>query len=146
MRLWFNKGIKNAPDWYGVIIKCTKNQIIKFSHFFDFFLSIFWKMKLKKNVCSNLTTKTSEYRLDVSQLSHQCFTSFLLSLLSKKSKHFYFEFFLENDQKNHISSLRGWVSVFFEPFIELIYDSLISVMTKVDSRNLMVAIILFKTI
>ena len=35
---------------------------------------------------------------------------------------------------------------FFEPFIELIYDKLISVMTKVDPRNLMVAIIFFKTI
>ena len=42
--------------------------------------------------------------------------------------------------------LRGWVSVFFEPFIELIYDTLISVITKVDPRNLMVAIIFFKTI
>jgi hypothetical protein len=29
------------------------------------------------------------------------------------------------------------VSVFFEPFIELIYDTLISVMTEVDPRNLM---------
>ena len=35
---------------------------------------------------------------------------------------------------------------FFEPFIELIYETLISVMTKVDPRNLMVAIIFFKTI
>ena len=42
--------------------------------------------------------------------------------------------------------LRGRVLVFFEPFIELIYDTLISVMTKVDPRNLMVAIIFFKTI
>ena len=33
---------------------------------------------------------------------------------------------------------------FFRPFIELIYDKLISVMTKVDPRNLVV--ILFKTI
>ena len=34
---------KNAPNWYGVIIKCTKNQIIKkfFSKFSHFFLSIF---------------------------------------------------------------------------------------------------------
>jgi hypothetical protein len=52
-------------------------------------LSIFSKMKVKFNVCSNLTTQTSKYRLDVSQLSHQCFTGFPLSLLSKKSKHFF---------------------------------------------------------
>jgi len=45
-----------------------------------------------------------------------------------------------------VRGLRGLVSVFFEPFIELIYDTLISVMTKVDPRNLMVAIIFFKTI
>jgi hypothetical protein len=50
-------------------------------------------MKLKNNVCSNLISKTSKYRLDVSQLSHQCFTGFLLSLLSKKSKHFFFRKF-----------------------------------------------------
>jgi hypothetical protein len=42
--------------------------------------------------------------------------------------------------------LRGWVSVFFKPFIELIYDKLISVMTKGDPKNLAVAIIFFKTI
>jgi hypothetical protein len=32
----------------------------------------------------------------------------------------------------------------FEPFIELIYDTLISVMTKVNPRNLMEAIIFFQ--
>jgi hypothetical protein len=71
-----------------------------------FFLSIFQKMKLKNNVCLNLTTQTSKYRLDVSQLSHQCFTGFLLSLLSKKSKHFFFNFF-ENDQKIIFRVLAG---------------------------------------
>ena len=40
--------------------------------------------------------------------------------------------------------LRGWASYFFEPFIELIYDTLISVMPKVDPRNLMVGIIFSK--
>jgi hypothetical protein len=62
-----------------------RKNLWKFPHFFDFFLSIFSKMKF--NVCSNLTTKTSIYRLDVSQLSH-----------------FFFGNFLENDQKNQISS------------------------------------------
>ena len=46
--------------------------------------------------------------------------------------------------------IKNWVKEvgvsFFEPFIELIYDTLISVMTKVDPRNLMVAIIFFKKI
>ena len=42
--------------------------------------------------------------------------------------------------------LKGVGVVIFEPLIELIYDKLISVMTKVDLRNLMVAIIFFKTI
>jgi hypothetical protein len=40
-----------------------------------------------------LTTKTSKYRLDVSQLSLQCYPSFLLSLLSKKSRHIFSEIF-----------------------------------------------------
>ena len=53
----------------------------------------FFRIKSLNNVCLNLTTKTSKYRLDVSQLSHQCFTGFFLSLLSKKSKHFFFRNF-----------------------------------------------------
>ena len=56
-------------------------------------------MKLKNNVCSNLTTKTSKYRLEESQLSHQCFISSLLSLLSKKSKHFFSGFFWKMTKK-----------------------------------------------
>jgi hypothetical protein len=40
--------------------------------------------------------------------------------------------------------LRGWASYFFEAFQELIYDTLISIMTKVDPRNLMVVIIFVK--
>jgi hypothetical protein len=66
----------------------------KFLRFFDFFPRIFFKMKFKNNVCLNLTTRTLKYHLDVSQLSDQCFRSFLLSLLTKKSKHFLFENFL----------------------------------------------------
>jgi hypothetical protein len=50
----------------------------KFSH-------IFSKMKLKNNVSLNLTTNTSKYHLDVSQLFDQGFTGFLLSLFSTKN-------------------------------------------------------------
>ena len=57
-------------------------------------------MKLKNNVCSNLTTKTSKFRHAVSQLSLQCFLSFLLSLLSKKSKHIFFRKFFHVTLKN----------------------------------------------
>jgi hypothetical protein len=46
----------------------------------------------------------------------------------------------------NLFSFKGVGVGFFKPFIELIYDTLISLMTKVDPRNLMVAIILFKTI
>jgi hypothetical protein len=74
-------------------------QISKFLHFFDFFKGIFLKMTLKNNVCLNLNTETSKYRLNVSQLSHQYFTGFLLSLLSKNRSTFFLEI-----SKNHISS------------------------------------------
>ena len=62
--------------------------------FFRFFLRIFFKMKFKNNVCFNLTTKTPKYHLDVSQLSDQCFSSFLLSLLTKKRSIFFRKFSL----------------------------------------------------
>ena len=44
------------------------------------------------NVCFNLTTKTSKHQLDVSQLSDQCFSSFLLSLLTKNRSTFFLIF------------------------------------------------------
>jgi hypothetical protein len=47
-------------------------------------------MNQKNYVCFNLTTETSKYHLDVSQLSDQCFRGFLFSLLSKKSKQIFF--------------------------------------------------------
>ena len=83
----------------GKMVKFTNYYIDVFLHkniiwqTFSIFISIFLKIKLKNNVCSNLTTQTSKYRLNLSQLSHQCFTGFLLSLLSKKSKHFFFRKF-----------------------------------------------------
>ena len=73
--------------------KILLRKISKFSRFFNFFPSIFFKKKKKNYVCFNLTTKTSKYHLDVSQLSDQCFRGFLLGLLSKKSKHIFFEKF-----------------------------------------------------
>ena len=51
-------------------------------------------MNFKNNVCFNLTTQTSKYHFGVRQFSDQCFSHFLLSLLTKKSKHFFFENFL----------------------------------------------------
>jgi hypothetical protein len=72
-------------------------KILKFSRFFDFL-----KMKFKNNACFNLTTKTSKYHLDVSQLSGQCFRGFLLSLLSKKSKDSF-----SRDLKKFILRVRG---------------------------------------
>jgi hypothetical protein len=54
----------------------------------------------KNNVCVNLTTQTSKYRVDVSQLSLQCFPSFLLSLISKNQSKFFFEIFFHVTLKN----------------------------------------------
>jgi hypothetical protein len=72
--------------YYRPIIK---KHFSKFPRFFDFFLSIFFKMNFKNYICYNLTTKTSKYHLDLIQLSDQCFRGFPLSLLLKKSKHIY---------------------------------------------------------
>ena len=71
--------------------KKLNNQKIlfsKFSHFSKYFLM----MKLKNKVCSNLTTETLKFRLDLSRLSYQRFAGFLLSLLSKRSKNFFGNF------------------------------------------------------
>ena len=96
---------KNAPNqlfmfWTHKTTQMTTKKISKILRFFDFFLSIFLKIMFKNNVCVNLTTKTSKYRVDVSQLSLQCFPSFLLSLLSKKSKHIFFRKFFHVTFKN----------------------------------------------
>ena len=108
--------MKHSSNLYRVIIECSTNPFIKkkFIEIYAFFLEIYAFFDfLEKNVCLNFTTQTSKYRLDVSQLSHQCFTGVLLNLLSKKSKHFFFEI----DQKNHISSfswkfqIRSWESL-----------------------------------
>jgi hypothetical protein len=56
------------------------------------------------------------------------------------------QYFSWSSKKLKIFKLKGEGVGFFEPFIELLYDKLISVMTKVDPRNLVVAIIFFKTI
>jgi hypothetical protein len=69
--------------------KWQQKKILDNSEFFDFFHSIFCKIMFKNNVCVNLTTKTSKYRVEVSQLSLQCFLSFLFGLLLKKSKHIF---------------------------------------------------------
>ena len=96
---------KNAPNqlfmfWTHKTTQMTTKKFSKILRFFDFFLSIFLKIMFKNNVCVNLTTKTSKYRVDVSQLSLQCFPSFLLSLLSKKSKHIFFRKFFHVTLKN----------------------------------------------
>jgi hypothetical protein len=105
---WFNEALGRY--------KCSKttrgdNQVNNRPNhqkkIFDFILSIFFKMKFKNNVCFNLTPKTSKYHLDVSQLSDQCLNSFLLRLLTKKSKHFFFRKFSRGSLKNHISNLRS---------------------------------------
>ena len=96
---------KNAPNqlfmfWTHKTTQMTTKKFSKILRFFDFFLSIFLKIMFKNNVCVNLTTKTSKYRVDVSQLSLQCFLSFLLSLLSKKLKHICFQKFFHVTLKN----------------------------------------------
>ena len=53
----------------------------------------------KINVFVNLTTKTSEYRVDVSPLSFQYVSGFLLSLLSTKSKHIFLKIFPSDLEK-----------------------------------------------
>jgi hypothetical protein len=46
-------------------------------------------MNLKNNICFNLTTKTSKYHIDVSQLSDQCFGGFFLRILTKNRSNFF---------------------------------------------------------
>jgi hypothetical protein len=57
--LWGIRGFENGPNWLGMITKCTTDQIIKKKFeifvFFRFFFKYFFKMKLKNNVCFNLT-------------------------------------------------------------------------------------------
>ena len=77
----------------------------KISRFFDFFLSIFFRIKSKNIVCLDLPTKTSKYRLDVSQLYVQCFTGFRLSQLSKNRSRCFFEILLIFFRKIIFSSL-----------------------------------------
>jgi hypothetical protein len=85
---------KNAPNELVMFWTHTQPnwQQKKFRKFcvFSIFLSIFLKIMFKNNVCVNLTTETSKYRVDVSQLSLPCFSSFLLSLLSRDLEKFIF--------------------------------------------------------
>ena len=101
---------KNAPNqlfmfWTHKTTQMTTKKFSKILRFFDFFLSIFLKIMFKNNVCVNLTTKTSKYRVEVSQLSLQCFSSFLLSLLSKNRSTFFFGNFFTWPWKIHIFCL-----------------------------------------
>jgi hypothetical protein len=105
---------KNAPNqlfmfWTHKTTQMTTKNFSKILRFFDFFLSIFLKIMFKNNVCVNLTTKTPKYRVDVSQLSLQCFPSFLLGLLSKKSKYIFFRKFFHVTFKN--SYFEFWVKI-----------------------------------
>jgi hypothetical protein len=63
------RGIQNAPNLFGVI------------EIFSIFLVFILKMKLKNNVRLNFTTKTTKYRL---QLSDQCFRSFFWDYFRNK--------------------------------------------------------------
>jgi hypothetical protein len=82
-------------------------KISKFLRFILFFSKYFLQNELKKLHLLKFNNKTSKYNLVVRQLSDQCFSDFLLSLLIKISKHFFFEIFLFGRQKNPISSLRS---------------------------------------
>jgi hypothetical protein len=101
---------KNAPKQLLMFRTHETTQMTtkKFSKFLSFSI-IFLKNMLKNNVCVNLTTNTSKYRVDVSQLSLQCFVSFLLRLLSKKSKHIFFRKFFHVTLKN--SYFLFWVEI-----------------------------------
>ena len=69
----------------------------KFSRFLDFFLRIFFKKTFKNTVCFNLTTKTSKYHLNVSQVSDQCFRGFRVwANFQKNRSTFFFEIFLRD--------------------------------------------------
>ena len=93
---------ENAPNqsWKHITI------LIKSKKFRNFcFFSIFFRVMLQNNVCVNLTTKTSKYRIDVSQLSLQCYLGFLISLLSKKPKHIFVQKHFQGLWKIQILSL-----------------------------------------
>jgi hypothetical protein len=87
---------KNAPIQSFIKVETNPyNKKLFFENFafFRFFSNYFLKMKLKNNFCLNLTTKTSKHHFDVSQLSDQCYTGFLLSLRLIKLKPIFFVFF-----------------------------------------------------
>ena len=71
------------------------------------FFRFFSKWTNKNYVYFYLTTETLRYHLDCSKFSDQCFNGFLWSLLSKKSKHFFFEIFSWVLKKN-IFRVLGW--------------------------------------
>jgi hypothetical protein len=86
-----------------------KNPIIQkisnFLHFFDFF-KFFFKKKLKINVCLNLITKTSKYRLEPTFLSVFHLLSFEPTF-EKIEALFFSEIFFENEQKIIFRVLAG---------------------------------------
>jgi hypothetical protein len=87
--LWRLRGYQSAPNCFGMSTKCISDQIHK-KKFLFFSKYFFFRIESKNIVCLDLTTETSKYRLDISQLHVQCSTGFLLSLLSKKSEHIFF--------------------------------------------------------
>ena len=94
--IWDDNKVYSQPNYQQ---KCRNFCI------FSIFFWVFFKIKFKNYVCFNLTAKTSEYKLDVSQFSDQCFCDFLLRLLSNKIKALLSEIFSHGSSKNHISSL-----------------------------------------
>jgi hypothetical protein len=112
LALWGLWGFKNASNWYGVITKCNTDQIIKKIRVFRVFL-IFFKYFFQNEVRFNLTSKTSKYYLDVSQLSDQCYSGFLLSLPTKNRSTFFRNFSLGSPKKSYFEfeieiSKRDW--------------------------------------
>jgi hypothetical protein len=113
---------QSAPNCFGMSTKCIPDRIVnflKFSRFsicffqyfsrfsicfFKYFLSSFFRIKSKNIVCET-STKTSKYWPDVSQRYVQCFTSFFLSLLSKKWAYIFFSKFFDFFRKILFSSL-----------------------------------------
>jgi hypothetical protein len=82
MVLGASKVLKSMGD--GLKVHFQSNHRKHFSIFRVF--SISFKINFQINVSLNLTTKTSEYQLDVIQLSDQCFRDFFLNLLSGESE------------------------------------------------------------
>jgi hypothetical protein len=105
--------LTDSNDFFSIIVNFHYLKTLKG----EFEISS-WNSKYEffdhfRNKFQKISASIKIYRLDVSHLSRLCFTGFLLSLISKKLKHF----FLENDQKNHISSfswkfqIRPWESL-----------------------------------